>query len=196
MTATTTTPCTSTTTRHKLLTALGIALCVMLTPILAVNAALIVRSYTNPDEVPSVGGIAPLIVLSDSMYPTIRKGDLILCHSVDPVALATGDVIAFFDPEVVGEVAVVVHRIVDIEDGEDGLAFVTQGDANDAVDAHVTQASDVIGRYQTRLPGVGDAAMFLQTTPGFVVCVGVPVLAFVSYDTIRTRMIQRHAVAS
>ncbi|SCI42523.1 Uncharacterised protein [uncultured Eubacterium sp.] len=48
----------STSTGHKILTTLGIVLCIILIPILIINCTLIIKSYTNKDEVPSVGVIS------------------------------------------------------------------------------------------------------------------------------------------
>ena len=67
-----------TTISHKILTVIGTIMCLILTPILIMNLTLIAKSYINRDEVPSVGGYFPLIVLTDSMYPVIESGDLIL----------------------------------------------------------------------------------------------------------------------
>ena len=64
--------------KHKILSVIGAILCVILIPVLAINLTLIVKSYTNADQVPSVGGWLPLIVLTDSMYPEIQSGDLII----------------------------------------------------------------------------------------------------------------------
>ncbi len=69
---------------HKVLTAVGTVLCIILIPILVVNCTLIAKSYMNKDKVPDVGGIFPMIVLTDSMYPEIQSGDLIICHTEDP----------------------------------------------------------------------------------------------------------------
>ena len=63
--------------KQKTLTIIGIVLCVILVPILIVNCTLIIKSFINKDEVPDFAGVVPLIVLSDSMYPDIKKGDLI-----------------------------------------------------------------------------------------------------------------------
>lgn len=46
---------------HRILTVIGAVLCVILIPILIINCTLIVKSYTNKDQVPSVGGIFPMI---------------------------------------------------------------------------------------------------------------------------------------
>ena len=64
------------TTLHKSLTIIGIILCVILIPMLIINCTLIVKSLINKDEVPDFGGAVPFIVLTDSMYPDIKSGDL------------------------------------------------------------------------------------------------------------------------
>lgn len=61
--------------RQKIFNIAGIVLCVILIPILILNLTLIIKSYTNKDKVPSIGGYMPLIVLTDSMYPEIKSGD-------------------------------------------------------------------------------------------------------------------------
>ena len=62
---------------HKVLTVIGTVLCIILIPILIINCTLIIKSFTS-EEVPSVAGKLPLIVLTDSMYPVIESGDLII----------------------------------------------------------------------------------------------------------------------
>jgi signal peptidase len=96
--------------KDKFLTILGTVLCIILIPILIVNCTLIVKSYINKDEVPTFGGYCPLIVLTDSMYPDIKSGDLIICQSIDPDEVKVGDTISFFDPEGKGT-SVVMYKI-------------------------------------------------------------------------------------
>lgn len=97
--------------RQKLMTIIGIVLCVILVPILIVNLTLIVKSYVNTDEVPTIGGYCPLIVLTDSMYPDIKSGDLIIAQEIDAADVKVGDVISFFDPAGNGS-SVVTHRLI------------------------------------------------------------------------------------
>ena len=82
----------------KVFTVIGTILCIILVPILLINLTLIAKSYLNKDEVPSVGGRLPLIVLTDSMYPMIESGDLIICKTISAEAVQLEDVISFFDP--------------------------------------------------------------------------------------------------
>ena len=95
---------------HKILTGIGIILCVILIPILVINCTLIIKSYTNKDQVPSISGIFPMIILTDSMYPEFESVDLIICNTAEPEEIKVGDVICFYDPAGNGT-ATVTHRV-------------------------------------------------------------------------------------
>ena len=69
--------------KQKILNIVGIVICVMLIPILIFNSILIIKSVVNEDKVPGVLGYTPLIVLTDSMYPDIKSGDIIICKDID-----------------------------------------------------------------------------------------------------------------
>lgn len=172
--------------KHKLLTVVGTALCLILLPVLIINCILIVKSYTS-QEVPDVGGFLPLIVLTDSMYPVIESGDLIICRTAEPEEIQVGDVIAFFDPAGNGS-TIVTHRVTEVT--EDG--WRTKGDNNNAEDRLTVRHSDLVARYNgTRIAGAGNVALFMQTTPGLVVCVVLPLLVLVGYDAIRRRRYEK-----
>lgn len=175
---------------HKLATILGTLICVILLPILIINITLIVRSIANQDEVPSVGGVFPLIVLSDSMYPDIQSGDLIICHKEKPENVHEGDVIAFFDPAGNGT-SIVTHSVAEVTEVNGQMAWITRGIANNANDAMPVPADKLVGVYRTRIPGLGNAVMFMQTTLGMIVCVVCPILLLISWDIIRRRRYER-----
>ena len=172
--------------KHTLLTVIGAVMCVILIPILVVNVTLIVKSFVNEEEVPSFGGYLPLFVLTDSMYPEIESGDLIICQTIDPQEIKVGDVISFFDPEGNGT-SVVTHQVIEILNKDGTLSFRTQGTNNNTPDALPVPAENLVGIYCVRVPGAGSVAMFLQTTPGLIVCIVLPIGIFVAYEVIRRR---------
>lgn len=174
----------------KIQTVIGIVLCVILIPILILNISLIIRSFTDPDEVPSVGGYLPLIVLTDSMYPQIHSGDLIICHTEEPENIQVGDVIAFFDPAGNGT-SVVTHQVIEITEKYDELAWVTKGIANNTADYLPVPADKLVGVYQSRIPNLGNVVLFMQTTTGLIVCVVLPILLLVGYDILRRRKYEK-----
>lgn len=178
------------TTTHRLLTILGSILCVILIPILAINITLIVKSYTTQDQVPSIGGVFPLIVLTDSMQPEIAGGDLIICHTIEAEDVRDGDIIAFFDPAGNGT-TIVTHRVTGVVEDKDTLSFRTKGDANNAEDRLLVPSDNLVGIYQSRIPGAGNIAMFMQSTTGLIICVVLPIILLIGYDFIRRKSYEK-----
>ena len=176
---------------HRILTVIGTILCIILIPILILNCTLILKSYTNKDQVPSVGGVFPMIILTDSMAPEFSSGDLILCHTLDADEVKEGDVICFYDPEGNGTTTI-THRVLKVTTDENGdLAWETKGDANNAEDSTLVPAKNLVGIYQRHFAGVGNIAMFIQTTQGLIICVICPIILLIAYDVIRRRIYER-----
>ena len=175
---------------HNILTVIGVILCIILIPILVVNCILIVKSYTS-EEVPDVGGYLPLIVLTDSMYPIIESGDLIICHTQEPEDIAVGDVIAFFDPAGNGS-SIVSHRVLEVIEENGKISWRTKGDNNNTEDRLPVPANKLVAVYEDiRIPGFGNVALFMQTTPGLIVCVVLPMLLLIGYDMIRRKLYEK-----
>ena len=140
---------------------------------------------------PSVAGTLPLIVLTDSMYPVIESGDLIICHTAEPEEIRVGDVIAFFDPAGNGS-TIVTHRVQEVTEQNGQIAWRTKGDNNNTEDRLLVTADKLVAVYEgTRLDGFGNVALFMQTTPGLILCVVCPMLLLVGYDMIRRRMYEK-----
>jgi signal peptidase len=181
---------TKSTTSHKVMTLLGAVLCVILIPILFINITLIVKSYTNQEEVPHFGGYSPLIVLTGSMETTISSGDLIVVKQVEDTDVQVGDIIAFFDPESTGS-SVLTHRVTEIVSEGDTISFRTKGDANNAEDQTLVPSENLVGMYKMKIHGAGNIAMFMQTTTGLVICVILPLVLLVGFDLIRRRQFEK-----
>ena len=71
------------------------------------------------------------------------------------------------------------------------IYFKTKGDANNAEDYKPVPAENLVGEYQFRIAGVGKVLMFMQTTLGLVVCVGVPLVALITYELLRRRKYEK-----
>lgn len=163
----------------KALTGVGIAVCLVLSIVFIINVTLIVKSYINPDKVPDFMGYKPFIVLSGSMEPEIMAGDLIITKVITPENVAVGDVISFR----VEDDIVVSHRVTEIQK-EEGLSFLTKGDANTGMDATEVLPEKIEGRYIWRGAGLGRFALFLQTPIGMLIFVITPLCMFIIYDIV------------
>lgn len=168
-----------------ILSATGITLSVILLPILIINLILIVQSFgSDKAYIPNVCGYFPLIVQSGSMSGTIETDDLILVRTIgNAEALHEGDIVTFRSGASEGKL--VTHRITEVTEDKDGrLAYRTKGDANPTEDTRLLYPEMAAGTYAGRIPGLGGTIMFLQTAPGILVCLALPLIIFFSYKCV------------
>ncbi|HKX74191.1 MAG TPA: signal peptidase I [Acidimicrobiia bacterium] len=92
-----------------------------------------------------IWGWRPLVVVSGSMAPLIRPGDVVLVEEAT-APLNPGSVLAFQ----VGE-EIIVHRVVAVD--PDG--YLTRGDANRQPDGNLVPPDAVIGRGRLLVPFAG-----------------------------------------
>lgn len=152
--------------------------CIILVPILLANVWIMIQSNTNKEEVPSIFGFKPFIVLSGSMETKIHKGDLIITKNVDPEELKVNDVIAYRDQAG----TVTTHRIIDIIEEGGETYFITKGDNNSTQDQNLVEFSDVEGIYVTRIPNIGNIMNSLSEPTTIVVLVlGITVIFIICF---------------
>ena len=94
-------------------------------------------------------GYRAMVVVSGSMEPEIRVGDVVV-SAPNTDGAEVGDIVAYATPQ-----GIVVHRVVskEIKDGE--LVYRTKGDANNAVDPWVVPKESIIGEVTAVIPYVG-----------------------------------------
>lgn len=91
-------------------------------------------------------GWTPLVVVSGSMQPAIRAGDVVLVEPVDHI-VGPGTVIAYDAGS-----GTVLHRVVEVD--ESG-AYTTKGDANTAPDSTPVLGEEVTGQGRLVVPYLG-----------------------------------------
>lgn len=172
---------------QTVLNVFGVILCVIFIPVIILNVIMIVKSYTQPDEIPSVFGVSPVIVLSGSMSPEFEAGDMIIIQKTDPYTLKVNDVICYLEEE-----SAVTHRIMEVQQQDGKPLYITKGDANNTEDTTPVTPDQIRGRYAgVKFTGVGNFAVFLQSTPGMLIFIGGPVLLFILWDVIRRAISSR-----
>lgn len=153
--------------------------CIILIPILLMNLYIMFQAKTNVEEVPSVFGYKPFIVLSGSMETEIKRGDLIITKIVDPTKLGVDDVIAFRD----AEETITTHRIIDIVERNGETYFITKGDNNSSQDQNLVELSDVEGIYIMRIPGIGSMMKSLsEPTTILIIGLGITIIFVISFS--------------
>ena len=110
---------------------------------------------------PMVTGLMGSVVLSGSMMPVIRTGDVVLVRTLPADApIPMGRVITFPAPASSGTTRVVMHRLVGVN--PDG-SLVTKGDANALPDTSSLARNDIIGQGAILIPWIGLPALWLTT---------------------------------
>ncbi len=112
-------------------------------------------------------GFACYTVVSGSMTPTYKVGDLLYVKDVDVNTIKVGDPITFVLNE---NLVVATHRVVRI-DTEKQL-FYTKGDANKIEDSEPVHFNNVIGVPQFSIPKLGYVSDFIQNPPGMYITIG------------------------
>lgn len=118
-----------------------------------------------------VGADRSYVVLSGSMEPYMSPGDAVIVEQVPPRAIRKGDVITFGRESDVPTTHRVIERITD----EQGVAFRTEGDANEDPDAGVVRPSEVLGEVRFVIPYIGHVVLFANTPVGMLSLVVIPV---------------------
>ncbi len=136
----------------------------------------------------SVFGYKAFIVLSDSMKATdFEAGDVVVVKEVAPSTLKEGDIITFISKNSDSFGETITHKIRKLTttaDGEPG--FVTYGTSSNSDDPTVVDYFSVEGKYQFRIPKVGRFFNFLKTVPGYICCILIPFLVFITLQAINT----------
>src|SRR5262249_5139981 len=119
-------------------------------------------------------GYSSLAVLSGSMTPTLRVGDVVVEHHVHPLSIRIGDIVTFRVPE--HQERLYTHRVVEMSAEGDGVSFVTRGDANTGVERWTIPAAGTLVRVEYRIPYLGYVTNRAGSRLGRIAFLVVPAL--------------------
>lgn len=88
-------------------------------------------------------------IASNSMYPSLKKGDAIIIEKLsdeEKKKITVGDIIVFQDGG-----HIITHRVVEVREG----IYITKGDNNNTKDMSKKTKNDVIGIVRMRIPFLG-----------------------------------------
>ena len=102
--------------------------------------------------VSQLGDYRTLNMLTGSMSPAIKPGDVVIDDVVAPRELRAGDVVTFPDSRRRGRL--VTHRVRSVAVANERAYVVTQGDANNASERWSAPADGELGRVAYTIPKV------------------------------------------
>jgi len=105
--------------------------------------------------------IYPSVIVTGSMEPLIKPGDVILVDKIqkseDIDQLKTGDIIQFKMDDIL-----VSHRIINIVEDEYGKRYMTKGDNNNSPDTDLVLPQDIKGRIVQIIPKIGWPTLLIR----------------------------------
>ena len=144
----------------------------------------IITLLSNEDGIPIINGYSPFSIQTNSMSPTMKKGDLIIVKNVDPSTLVVGDIISFYDT-IDGINVIKTHRIISIYDDGKARIYTTKGDNNDTDDNYGLTEVDIVGKYiNIKIPFVGGVIDVLKSKWGFLFIVLIPLSIIFIYHLV------------
>lgn len=160
--------------------------------------ALVVMMFTArlSGRSPSVFGFHVFRVSSDSMEPTLVRGDVILVKESAADEIKNGDIITYKSREGLMAGEMITHRVVEEPDTTGGVYhYQTMGDAVGAPLDPVITYDQVEGRFLCKLPLIDKLYSFFFTPFGLIAFIVLILVLFgyemisliLSYKTIDTK---------
>jgi signal peptidase len=117
----------------------------------------------------SMGTSSPLVVVtSESMEPTLYRGDLLILQARAPEDIHLNDIVVYQENDGSWHDGPIVHRVVEIVEVEGEYFYYTKGDNNAMPDPNERTYDEIVGVVVATIPWLGNISLFLRTTTGFV----------------------------
>lgn len=101
----------------------------------------------------SIGGIRIFNIVTESMVPEYKVGDILISKSIDPSKIEIGDDVVYMGEVGSFQGKIITHRVIDIEKDGDNYKFHTKGIANEYEDPAVVSEDQIYGTiiYKTHI---------------------------------------------
>lgn len=171
---------------HQFIKIISIVIYMIIIPIIIFNITLMIQSFFNPNEIPDFLGFKSFVIVSESMEPTIRKGDAIFVKKVSQEELKVNDIISFQDGDSVN-----THRIIGITQDNGQTQYTTKGDNNKKEDKEKVIYERIEGKYEFKINGFGKVIKLLKNKVTLIVLLIALVLTSVYQIRLAKRKLAR-----
>lgn len=125
-------------------------------------------------------------IVSGSMEPNIKVYDVVVTTRVNkPSDIKVGDVITFSSTSSISRGWTITHRVIEIVENENGVAYRTKGDNNLSPDTSPAEYKNLKGKVIFRIPGLGRVQSFLGTQSGWLIVIVIPALIIIISDILK-----------
>ncbi len=135
----------------------------------------------------AIGGYRVFNVITESMVPEYEVGDVIISEEVEAKNIELGDDVVYLGKEAPFKDLTVTHRVVDLNENEDGsYSFITRGIANN-VDDPIIEESQIYGRIIYKVYSLSYISKAINNSYVFFFVIFVPITILVSIKIIQVK---------
>lgn len=134
-------------------------------------AVLALQRFSNNKI--AIGGYRAFNVATGSMIPTYQIGDVLIVKEVNPDELKEGDPVSYLGKSGSFAGKIVTHRIIKIEETENGKVFHTKGDNNDSEDPLI-KGDQIYGKVIYKCKIISMLTKLMNNLTAFYVIVFIP----------------------
>lgn len=137
-----------------------------------VSIIIICQRLVNLNKIPDIFGYKMFIVLDDNMDKSIKYGDLVFTHNIEPKNLEQNNLIAFRN----NTNKVTIHRIIKITEDNIGRQYEMQNATNEVGDTKYIRDEQVEGITIYRIPKIGLILFKIQEPYVILILIGIVML--------------------
>lgn len=162
---------------------------ILTTLIIIIIGVILIQRFSNNNM--SLGGYRIFTVVTESMVPKYKVGDVILVKEEEKSNIQIGDDVTYMGK--IGSYAdkIVTHQVIEIEMGNDGLLkFHTKGIANEDEDPLVSE-EQIYGVVQTKLQIVTFLNGIINNMYGmyFLIIIPLAIIMFTEFKSFKEEKI-------
>ena len=139
--------------------------------LLVIFVILVQRIFNNRV---SIGSFRMFTVVTGSMEPVYKVGEVVISKEVDPSTIKKGDDVVYLGEKNDFKDKIVTHRVIKIEKKDNEYYFTTKGIANDYSDP-VISSNQIYGKVVYKPVVLSFLSGILNTKLGFYLLIFVPV---------------------
>ena len=166
----------------------SIILYIIIIPIIIVNFTLIIKSFIRPNKIPDFLGHKNLIIVSESMEPTIMVGDAIFIKEVPEKEIKINDIISFHDGQSIN-----THRVIGISEENGVKSYKTKGDNNKNEDKEKVNYNQIEGKYQFKISNFGNFVKIIQSKITLAILILLVIINTYYAHRLKEKKIERKA---
>ena len=151
--------------------------------IIGVVSIIFVQRLSNNEL--TIGGYRFFTIVSESMLPKYKVGDMIISKKVDVDSIKVGDDLVYYGQEGTFKDKIITHQVTKIDIVDDKRQFHTQGIANTIEDPIVNE-NQIYGIVTYKSVVLSFLSNIINSTYGFYFLIFLPLVLMIFFEVLST----------